>query len=563
MASPAQVVSLPDLYRLTSAGGTQVYESRVEDERVLRWTHIRPCPHLKPDGTIGRPKKEPVKSAKAVLYGEAKWEGNANEKTPHEAALVIARNEWKKKVDRGYTETPPVVDPVPHASAKERKGKARGRKVPARALQELKTPMLLQKYGLHDNPLPPRACVSVKRNGVCGFYRVLSDDLVSRRDNEPYRHLGHLKGPLRRLCELAEDWLLGWGFEPRVGDSKIVKAVHMELDLPDEMRLSFQDKMRVLRTTKHAHRDSSRVLGCVFDLADQSVVPFYRRYGALVWAFERWHEELKSAGVEERPLALVRCFTVDGDPSMKRSLTLGLNDVGTPFEGRDEGSFITWLLASYDGHAEKWEPEPPLPPEEAMPWLIGQKEISREARVRLLHRWFVDDLGEEGSVIRDLDGYYEGNDYRSSAVLKHKDFEDEEAVVVGYKAAKGEHEGAIVFVLVSLETGATYNSTFASTYGKSVEDRRVLYMDYESGRRRVEELTVYTVRFQERHDGGVPQFPVIVGEYEPGTKTSGGRSIEEVAKEAFDAYVAESESRTKAKRRGKGKKKAGEGASDE
>jgi hypothetical protein len=449
----------------------------------------------------------------------------------------------------------PELEPVPYAAPKKReKGETKEKKVPARALLELKTPMLLQKYGLNDNVLPASACVSVKRNGVCGFYRVLTDDIVSRKDNQPYRHFDHLKPALARICELAEERLRSVGYEPREGDDRIVKAVHMELDLPDYYALSFQQKTKVLRAQKTKHEMNDCVTAYAFDLGDQGVVPFHDRYSALAYAHAAWLEPIASTIVVSPCVVLVRCYTVDTDASMLRSLELADELLEDSADAAFE-RFARWLEADYDGRAVDWEPEPPLSREQLDEWLAGGLELTREQRVRLLHRWIVDDLGEEGTVIRDLEGMYWGNDYRSAAVLKHKDFEDEEAAVVGFEQAGGEHAGAVVYVLRSLESGVTYTCVFAETMGVTIPERRGMYQECLAGR--VPLGRVYTVRFQERYDSGIPQFPVIVGECALESKTIRGRPLGELATEAVFAHQAEAAkvaARPKAK--GRTKKRA-------
>jgi hypothetical protein len=551
MADDDEVFQLPTLWRRTTHGGVQAYESRVEGSSVLRWTWTKPVPRRGKDGEIVVPKKQPTKTPKEPLVAEVKWEGKANEKTAHETAITKAKSECKKKIDRGYTLEEPEIEPLPYeakakAPKKPKKDEAateakdkkppKQKKIPARALEELKTPMLLQKYG--DNPLPLRACISVKRNGVCGFYRVLTDDIISRHDNQPYRHFDHLKPALRRVVELAEARLRAQGYEPRGVDTLIVKAVHMELDVPDEMGLSFQAKTEVLRAQKTIHALNDSVVGYIFDLGDQSVVPFCHRYSAMYWAYCQWHEENVPSMLDTEVIRLVQCVTVDTDASMGKSLGLFFPDAEDG-EAASTDAFAIWLAESYDARAERWEPVPPLSLEDVRRWAQGERQLSAEERVRLLHRWIVDGLGQEGSVIRDLDGYYQGNDYRSAAVLKHKDYEDEEAVVVGYEGAKGAHAGAIVFVMRSLVSGQEYTSVFSSEMGMSVADRIALKAEYDAGEKLVSDARVYTVRFQERYDSGIPQFPTIVGECPPGTKTILGRPVEELAEEALSAHDAE------------------------
>ena len=535
------IIIFKEIYRETSAGGIQIYESRVENDKILRWTWIEPRQQLDKNGELVIPKKKPKKTEKAILYATTKWARQINECTPHQAAIVKAKNEWKKKIDKGYTVTKPIIEPLPYGQ------KVKGKKIPARALLELKTPMLLCKYGKKDYPLPPRACISVKRNGVCGFYRVLTDDIVSRRGIQ-YKHFEHLRLALKRIAIFSNEILINWGYKPRDNDTVIVKAVHMELDMPDGMNMKLQNKMSVFRSQKTKHELNDKVIACIFDLGDQSIVPFYHRYSAMVLAYAKWFKEASKQEKEPNMLnryifgfsssiMLIRCFTVDSDKSMLDSLELAEQDT----------SFFNWLENDYDAHEEKWEPEKPLLLEELEEWQEGRRKLTREERTRLLHRWMVDELREEGSVIRDMDGYYRGNDYRSQDVLKYKDFEDEEAVVVGYDVGKGAHEGAIVFLLRSLENGMEYSCSFAEVMGYDIEKRRKLYLDYENKKILVDGKVIYTVRFQERHDSGVPQFPVIVSECPLESKSINERSIRDLALEQFNQHEKDEQNRNKKK----------------
>ena len=49
--------------------------------------------------------------------------------------------------------------------------------------------------------------------------------------------------------------------------------------------------------------------------------------------------------------------------------------------------------------------------------------------------------GYEGSMYRSIDGYYKGT--RSWDLMKFKDFEDAEAIIVGYEEGKGKREGTL------------------------------------------------------------------------------------------------------------------------
>ena len=49
--------------------------------------------------------------------------------------------------------------------------------------------------------------------------------------------------------------------------------------------------------------------------------------------------------------------------------------------------------------------------------------------------------GYEGSIYRSIDGYYKGT--RSWDLMKFKDFQDSEAMIVGYEEGKGKREGTL------------------------------------------------------------------------------------------------------------------------
>jgi hypothetical protein len=529
MAQP-KLVPLPTLQRHSSVGGVVVYESAVQGDTVLRWMWTKSAAHV--GGEVH-------KRAMAPLRCTSKFVGNANERTPHDTALIKARSEWKKKVDRGYAEEelePRLIAKAELDALTKVQVNGKTKKIPSRALDELATPQLLQK--LADVGLPERACVSEKRNGICALYLAVSKQLVSRK-GLPLKMPAHLLPHLERVCELAEDWMEQHSYLPRGDDEVVVKGVHGELDLPDELGLSFQQKMEVLNAKKTPHRLNDRVVLCVFDLADQSVAPFVARHAAMVYAHESWKAELEASGRAEEAgsLVLVRCVTIDTDASMVRSLE-------TRPAGREALRFVEWVRSRYDGHAERWEYIPPLPVEAVKDWLDGRRELTRLERTRLLHRWFVEDLKEEGSVVRDMTGYYWGNDYRTASVLKLKDYEDEEAVVVGYECATGEQEGAIVMVLRSLEHKVVYTCVFSQEMGLGVEERRALYTRYQTGE--LKPGHVYTVRFQERHESGIPQFPTIVGDADM-SKGVSGRSLTDLAVEGLQEYLTHVEETSKKK----------------
>jgi len=531
---------LTTLFKKTQGGGVSVYESYVKGDKLIRTTWTDPRPKLDKNGIVIPPKKEPKKQVKE-LVGETKHTGKKNEQTPFESMKIKANAEWKCNKDSGFSEVKPKMEPLPFG-VKTKEAKA------GRSQEELDLPMQVLKRD--DKPLATHCCVSAKEDGKCGFYRVRDKKIMSR-SGEEFVLQTHLHLPLQRFAELAEEELLEMGYEPKDGDSVIVKGVAHELDLPDSMQLSFQEKCKVIRQKENSalHPDNEKIVAKIFDIGDQSIVPFRDRYKAMCAAYDTWYSEtVENGGL--LCLQLVRCITVDTDERMVQSLI----DISEEDPNYTIEKFAGWLVEKYDGHAEKWESFPPLPVQSVYQWINNELEITPNDRVRLLHRWLVESMHKEGIIIRDLDGLYCGNEHRDASVMKQKDFEDEEAVVVDYTCAKGTQEGAVILIMRSLESKATFKPTgFATEMGMTIPVRRALYNEYVKGK---PIGTVYTVRFQEKTDKGKPRFPVITNECDPDSKVINGKSLRVLAQEAIKEYKAQP-------KKPKGAKKAKSKAKDD
>ena len=105
-------------------------------------------------------------------------------------------------------------------------------------------------------------------------------------------------------------------------------------------------------------------------------------------------------------------------------------------------------------------------------------------------------LGAEGLMLRKPCSMYEGR--RSSTLLKVKTFYDAEAVITGFVAGKGRHEGR----LGAYECKMANGKTFSCGTGLSDKDRN---SPLKVG-------TKITYRCVELTDDGIPRFPVYVGE---------------------------------------------------
>lgn len=110
--------------------------------------------------------------------------------------------------------------------------------------------------------------------------------------------------------------------------------------------------------------------------------------------------------------------------------------------------------------------------------------------------------GYEGIMIRNSAGKYRLN-YRSSDLLKLKNFIDEEYTIVAAETPKtGKDEGAIIFILETND-GAEFTCRPRGT----IEDRIREYQDYLDNKKNYIGKK-YTVRFQEKYENGIPRFPV-------------------------------------------------------
>lgn len=105
--------------------------------------------------------------------------------------------------------------------------------------------------------------------------------------------------------------------------------------------------------------------------------------------------------------------------------------------------------------------------------------------------------GFEGAIVRLLGGLYE-HCYRSSALLKVKEFQDDEYTVVGCTSGVGKFEKCAIFICKTKE-GKTFNVT-----PKATQEEREAFLRNKAkyiGKK-------YTVRFFDLTDDGIPRFPV-------------------------------------------------------
>ena len=142
------------------------------------------------------------------------------------------------------------------------------------------------------------------------------------------------------------------------------------------------------------------------------------------------------------------------------------------------------------------------------PWnvsLVETIEVKDESELFAAHVHFTSQ-GFEGTIIRSgTDGYEIG--HRSSSLLKMKDFQDAEFLIVGAKDGKGSFKGKIVFVCETEDGSETFDCVPEGT----MEYRAELY------RNRKKYIGQYlTVRYQTLSEKGKPIFPIGVDIREEG-----------------------------------------------
>lgn len=151
-------------------------------------------------------------------------------------------------------------------------------------------------------------------------------------------------------------------------------------------------------------------------------------------------------------------------------------------EGRDD-----W---NYEQRLDKaWLPQSPNV--EA----VEGYEVTSHDELMKYHGKFIEE-GYEGAILRLYSGLYLWG-YRSSELLKVKEFQDAEFTVIGAREGRGKMKGGIVW---KCKSGSL---EFECTMKKTMEERQQMYRDRNQfiGEK-------LTVRFFDRTDDGLPRFPV-------------------------------------------------------
>jgi len=212
---------------------------------------------------------------------------------------------------------------------------------------------------------------------------------------------------------------------------------------------------------------------------------FYSRQGKKYWAPQWYTKELQELGV-----------ALDGELWCGRGFFQKCVSVVRNQSGMSDWSQIRYLVFDAPKFAGGYEKRVQYLNQLPLPDFVKVVGIQRcEGRShlkRLLAE--VEKDGGEGLMIREPRSTYDWK--RSSALLKVKSFQDEEAKVVGHKSGKGRLTGMCGGIECVLVNGKRF------TVGTGFDD---------SQRKNPPPLnSVVTVKYQELSDGGIPRFPVFL-----------------------------------------------------
>lgn len=129
--------------------------------------------------------------------------------------------------------------------------------------------------------------------------------------------------------------------------------------------------------------------------------------------------------------------------------------------------------------------------------LVPYYDVKDEDEVWTKHGEFMA-AGYEGAILRGLSGHYKWG-YRSSELLKVKQFQDAEFEVIAASEGRGKMAGCVVWTCRNDLT----NGTFECTMKVPMEIRRAMYEQRENYLGKL-----LTVRFFDRTDDQIPRFPV-------------------------------------------------------
>lgn len=128
--------------------------------------------------------------------------------------------------------------------------------------------------------------------------------------------------------------------------------------------------------------------------------------------------------------------------------------------------------------------------------IVPTYRVRDEEEMLAIHAQFIQQ-GFEGTILRDRNGKYELG-HRSSALIKWKDFQDDEFTITGYKEGIGKFVGCVIWECETIE-GKKFNVAPKGT----LEAKKAWYDDAPNiiGKQ-------LTVRYFAFTNDGIPQFPV-------------------------------------------------------
>ena len=83
-----------------------------------------------------------------------------------------------------------------------------------------------------------------------------------------------------------------------------------------------------------------------------------------------------------------------------------------------------------------------------------QQTLIKSPAILQQHLAHIEELGGEGLIIRKPDALYAAG--RSAEILKVKNYQDEEAVVIAHLPGKGRNEGRLGSLLVEMDNGMRF-----------------------------------------------------------------------------------------------------------
>lgn len=129
---------------------------------------------------------------------------------------------------------------------------------------------------------------------------------------------------------------------------------------------------------------------------------------------------------------------------------------------------------------------------------IVETDFARnEAECDAMHAQYIGD-GYEGSIIR-LNEYY-GINKRSNGLIKRKDFDDEEGIIVGYELGNGNYSGLPKVIQVKMSDGIIANATMTGSR-EFLAEFLAEFSDYEGKQA--------TIQYFGRTPDGCLRFPTV------------------------------------------------------